>query len=605
MRAVAVVVLAGCSTPAPRDAARSPAPPPTVAHYRVDDLAITGAPPLDRALAGRRPPEPVAARVLDLTAAGTLIARGGRCENLIEREAPQPIPRCVPGWARHTAEPRTPVFEVAYADERAELQLGGRAISPRDTLVEPLWDALRARAFYGHATDRPAELWMSTADGSSTRIAGEGPWAPLDVSPDGRFVLARREPASARAGLYRIEVATGAAIALTDPDELALRAVFAGGDVLAIVERDEHRVLVAISTRWRRELALPGDVVDVALAAPGIVAVVERDGWSAVRLVDPVTGDHRPIRDAPEGGVIRDLRAHGSRVAVTYGDPSHPPEVHVVNLGGATGTRVPAGAIATSTPARHAVTAADGVSFELLAYPPIARTRAPAPVIVEFHGGPEDRWLPRYDRWVDFATAEGYAVIRPNVRGSAGQGRTFAARDDGERRGDVIRDVAATLDWIAAQPELDASRVVVMGTSYGGYLALAALHTFPERLRGGITLSAVTDFVGLLEGTAAYRRDHRRAEYGDEREPATRARLARLAPRAWAGELRRPLLMAYGQRDPRVPPATTEAFLVAVRAAGVPVWSIAAADEGHWFERPGARAAFEVLALQFAAAAVR
>ena len=119
-----------------------------------------------------------------------------------------------------------------------------------------------------------------------------------------------------------------------------------------------------------------------------------------------------------------------------------------------------------------------------------------------------------------------------------------------------------------------------------------------------ITLGALTDFVGFLEGTAAYRRDHRRAEYGDERDPKTRARLAALSPLRWVHELKRPLLMAYGQRDPRIPPATAARFIAAARETA-PVWSIAAADEGHWFERTENRRAFDVLAIQFLRAATR
>ena len=247
-------------------------------------------------------------------------------------------------------------------------------------------------------------------------------------------------------------------------------------------------------------------------------------------------------------------------------------------------------------PSSHELIASDGVASSLQAYVP---SGSAIPVVLEFHGGPEDRWLPRYDGFAQFLVSRGHALIRPNVRGSAGQGRGFLALDDGGRRDNVLRDIAATLDWIAAQPNLDRSRVFVMGTSYGGYLALAALHAFPDRLRGGITLGAITDLVGFLEGTAPYRRDHRRAEYGDERDPTVRARLATLSPLTWVGELQRPLLMAYGLRDPRVPPASSEQFVRAARAAGVPVWSMVAADEGHWFERPENRRAFEILATQF------
>jgi len=496
------------------------------------------------------------------------------------------------------------VFTRALPDETGELMIRDRAISPTGTIVDPWWDLARDRAFYGLAIDRPAELWMSSISGTSTKIASEGPWSPLDVSEDGRFVLARREVAFARAGLYLIEIATGNAVALTDPDGLAVRGSFIGSDVLAIVERNDRRVLEWMSTRWRRQVGeLDGDVVDFAVLPQGIVVIVDLAGVSTLRLIDVATGYHRVIAEAPDGGVIRDLVARADAIGFTYADATHVREVHVYRPDSFQQiAHWPIERVDGPQAAIHDLVASDGVRSQLLAYLPSSGGKSP--VIVELHGGPEDRWLPTYDRFVDFATSEGYAVIRPNVRGSAGQGRTFASLDDGDQREHVLRDVEATLAWIATQPDLDASRVVVMGTSYGGYLALAALHAFPDRLRGGITLGALTDFVGFLEGTAAYRRDHRRAEYGDERDPKTRARLAALSPLRWVHELKRPLLMAYGQRDPRIPPATAARFIAAARETA-PVWSIAAADEGHWFERTENRRAFDVLAIQFLRAATR
>ena len=535
-----------------------------------------------------------------------LISSDGLCKELplVQHPQPQIVPaKCEPGWARFTRTMVAPVFERALADETSELRLHERVVSRTGTLVDPRWDDARDRSFYGLAIDQPAELWMTSLDGNSTKIAGNGPWSPLDISTDGRFVLARREVAFTRAGLYLIEIATGNATALTDPAGLAVRGTFVGGDVLAIVERDDRRVLEWISTWWRARVELDGDVVDFAVLPQGIVAVVEVAGRSTLQLIDLATGHHRVISEAPDDGVIRDLQARSDAIAFTYSDATHPREVHAHRSDTFQPlARWPSERSEMPRPAIHEIIARDGVRSQLLAYLP---TGDKLPVLLELHGGPEDRWLPTYDRFVQFATAEGYAVIRPNVRGSAGQGRTFMSLDDGAKREHVLRDVDATLAWIAAQPSLDASRVVVMGTSYGGYLGLASLRAFPDRLRGGITLGAVTDFVGLLEGTAPYRRDHRRAEYGDERDPATRQQLAARSPVAWVKDLKKPLLVAYGEKDPRVPPATATRFIESARAAGVPVWSIAAADEGHWFERTDNRRAFDVLAIQFLRFATR
>lgn len=599
---LALIVVIGCSSSAPPPRA-VPSKPASPASYQLGGLRIEGAPALDPDRARvRSMMETESARLLDLQQLDgapeptALVALGGWCQ-LVDAAGRAWVTKehCEPGWARLTRW-WAPVYLRERADEVGALMIGAEKRSRAGTLIDPIWELARSHAFYGVA--EAAELWMST-DSASSKIAGNGPWAPLDVSADGKFVLARREVAFARAGLYLIELGTGHAVALTDPEHRATRARFVGNDVLAIVERDDRRVLEWISTRWRTQVArVDGDIESFAITPHGIVAVVEDGGLSTLELIDPATGNHHVIVNAPEGGVIRDLMAVGTMIAFTFESPTQPREVQAFTLGE---TAVPKFRLSPATvvapqPSIHEVVAADGVASQLFAFTPKGNKR---PVIVELHGGPEDRWLPGYDRFVHFATSQGFAVVRPNVRGSAGRGSTFANLDDGARRDDVLRDVKATLDWIAAQANLDASRVVVMGTSYGGYLALSALHAFPDRLRGGITLSAITDLVGFLAGTAPYRRDHRRAEYGDERDPTIRARLAALSPRSWVKELKRPLLMAYGERDPRVPPATSAAFIADARSSGATVWSIAAADEGHWFEHAENRRAFDVLAMQF------
>jgi dipeptidyl aminopeptidase/acylaminoacyl peptidase len=232
-------------------------------------------------------------------------------------------------------------------------------------------------------------------------------------------------------------------------------------------------------------------------------------------------------------------------------------------------------------------------------------------VVVELHGGPEDRWLPRYAGFAQALAARGIAVVRPDVRGSSGYGRAFAALDDGPHRTDVLRDVAATLAWVARRRELAHARIFVMGHSYGGFLALSALHAFPDRLRGAIALAPIIDLPEFLAGTAAYRRAHRRAEYGDERDPHVRDALARISPGAFATELHAPLLIAYGLRDARVPADATTRFIRAARAGllagsapgrlpggGTPVWSLAAADEGHWFAHADTLTAYEALVVE-------
>jgi dipeptidyl aminopeptidase/acylaminoacyl peptidase len=214
------------------------------------------------------------------------------------------------------------------------------------------------------------------------------------------------------------------------------------------------------------------------------------------------------------------------------------------------------------------------------------RGAGPHPVIIDIHGGPESQARPGFDPWRQFLVNElGYAVIVPNVRGSSGYGRSWLALDDGMLREDAVRDIGSLLVWIAAQRDLDAKRVVVTGGSYGGYMTLASLVHYGDRLLGGIDTVGISSFVTFLENTSAYRRDLRRAEYGDERDPKMRAFLSRISPLTHASMIRRPLLVVQGLNDPRVPASESAQLVALVRASHGEAWYLAAKDEGHGFRK--------------------
>jgi dipeptidyl aminopeptidase/acylaminoacyl peptidase len=176
-------------------------------------------------------------------------------------------------------------------------------------------------------------------------------------------------------------------------------------------------------------------------------------------------------------------------------------------------------------------------------------------------------------------------MIFPNVRGSTGFGKTFLKLDNGMKREDAVKDIGALLDWIAQQPDLDASRVVVTGGSYGGYMALACAVHFAGRITGAVSSVGISNFVTFLERTESYRRDLRRAEYGDERDPAMRAFLESISPLNHVARIRKPLLVVQGLNDPRVPHTESEQIVASLKAQGTPVWFIMAKDEGHGFAK--------------------
>ena len=224
----------------------------------------------------------------------------------------------------------------------------------------------------------------------------------------------------------------------------------------------------------------------------------------------------------------------------------------------------------------------------------------PHPVVIDIHGGPESQYRPTWSAFTQYLVNElGYVVVAPNVRGSSGYGRAFLALDDGKLREDSVRDIGSLLVWIGLQPDMNRERVAVMGGSYGGYMALASLITYGDRLAGGVDVVGISNFVTFLTNTSAYRRDLRRAEYGDERNPDMRAYLQRISPLTNARSLRRPLLIVQGMNDPRVPASESEQMLNALRANGTNAWFLAAKDEGHGFRKKGNRDAYLLATAQF------
>jgi len=214
----------------------------------------------------------------------------------------------------------------------------------------------------------------------------------------------------------------------------------------------------------------------------------------------------------------------------------------------------------------------------------------PFPVVINFHGGPEGQFRPGFASYFQFLLNElGVAVIAPNVRGSEGYGKTFLDLDNGFLRENSVKDGGALLDWIAKQPELDAKRICVYGGSYGGYMVLAMMTHYNERLAAGIDVVGISNFVTFLENTSEYRRDLRRVEYGDERNPEMRQFLEKISPLNNAHKISKPLFVIQGLNDPRVPTSEAEQIVAKVRQNGGDVWYLLAKDEGHGFRKKSNR----------------
>ena len=481
---------------------------------------------------------------------------------------------------------------------------GGVAISPRSGRI----------AFYSTARNgRDWDLYgMDPADPSTRRMIREasGPLSPLDWSPDDRYLLVLQPVSVVESYLHVLDPASGGMELLTpaaDPPVYHGEGRFdhEGKAIYFISDRgSELRRVHRMDLATRREAPVPievaGDVESIDLSPDGrtLAFTVNEGGFGALRLYDLAAAVELP-RPAHPPGVLSGVRFHPRRAEVAFAIQSarSPGDVYSYDLDAGALTRwteseaggMDAGALpqpaAIRYPTFDRVDGSPRMLAALLTLPP-PRFAGPRPVLVEVHGGPEGQSRPGFEGRDNYYVNElGIALLRPNVRGSTGYGRSFVALDDGRKREDAVRDLGALLDWVATRPDLDARRVCVTGGSYGGYMALAAAVHFGDRLRCAIDTVGISSFVTFLENTRGYRQDLRRVEYGDERDPAMREFLGRISPLAGAGRIGIPLLVAQGANDPRVPRSEAEQIVAKVRASGSTVWYVLAMDEGHGFAK--------------------
>jgi dipeptidyl aminopeptidase/acylaminoacyl peptidase len=218
--------------------------------------------------------------------------------------------------------------------------------------------------------------------------------------------------------------------------------------------------------------------------------------------------------------------------------------------------------------------------------PDVKKFSGPRPVIVNIHGGPEAQYRPTYlGRNNYFINELGCAMLFPNVRGSAGYGKTFVKLDNGFKREDSYKDISALLDWTKTRGELDANRIMVTGGSYGGFMTLAVACNYADRISCAVDVVGPSNFVTFLKNTESYRRDLRRVEYGDERDPKMAEFLEKIAPLNNAQRITKPLFVVQGANDPRVPKTEAGQIVDTLKKQGTPVWYLLANDEGHGFAK--------------------
>jgi dipeptidyl aminopeptidase/acylaminoacyl peptidase len=469
----------------------------------------------------------------------------------------------------------------------------------------------RRVAFHSTARDGVSyDLYVADVPGiAAPRLVYTGfqkNWSVAGWSPDDAKLLVRNFVSANESHLFVLDVATAA---LTPVAEGAGPASVDGAQftpdgraVYLITNRDSEfeqlkRIDLATGAVEVLTAHIPWDIDTFDRSDDGrfLAYVANVDGVSRLTIVN-VAARSELQPPLPEGriGRIAFDRA-GRKLAFSLEGPQSPRDVFVLELDRNSVVRYTKSEVGPVDPLQF-------VPAELVRFPTFDRDRGkarqvpafvyrpttpgPHPVLIDIHGGPESQSVPTFSPFTQFLVREmGFVVIEPNVRGSSGYGKTYLNLDNGEDREDSVKDIGALIVWIGAQRDLDAKRVFVSGGSYGGYMSLASMVHFGDRLRGGIDVVGISNFVTFLESTSAYRRDLRRPEYGDERLPRMRAYLQRISPLTNAARINKPLLVVQGLNDPRVPATESQQMVAKIRARGGEVWYLAAKDEGHGFRK--------------------
>jgi dipeptidyl aminopeptidase/acylaminoacyl peptidase len=431
-----------------------------------------------------------------------------------------------------------------------------------------------------------------------------GGWGLLDFAPDKSWALVGKYSSVQKSDFFRLDLKTGAMTPIGDHKKAVSHngGQFAPDGTIWITS-DEGAEFERLGTLdpatgafTPRGPAEKWEVAGFDISDDGsfIAYTVNEAGMSKLRLLDPKTGAVRTVEALPPGIIGGVEIAPWGEIGISFTSARAAADAYSVDpktLKVTRWTESETGGLDVTKnvePELVKVKSFDGLEVSGFLYrPDPAKFPGKRPMIMNVHGGPEGQSRPGFMGRTNYLLNEmGIAVFYPNVRGSTGYGKTFVSLDNGPfKREDSVKDMGAFLDHFAKDKTLDPARFALTGGSYGGYMCYAAAIHYSDKLRANLCVVAISNFVTFLENTQDYRRDLRRVEYGDERDPAQRAKLLEISPLTRVAEIKKPLFIVTGANDPRVPASEADQIVKAVRANGGTAWHLVGTNEGHGFAK--------------------
>ena len=435
------------------------------------------------------------------------------------------------------------------------------------------------------------------------QVSGGG-WALADFAPGNKAAVVGNYVSVQKSDLHWLDLETGKLTPIGDHKKAIAHggAKFAPDGTLWVTsdEGSDFQRLGTLDPKTGKftprgpETKWDVEGFDIAPDGSFIAYVINEAGISKLRLLDPKTGQTREVTGLPRG-VLGSLRiAPWGEIGITVSSARVPTDAFSVDPKTLAVKRWTESETGGLDPARNVepelieVKSFDGEPVSGFLYrPDPAKFPGKRPLIVDIHGGPEGQTTPSFRGRTNYLLNEqGIAVFYPNVRGSTGYGKRFVALDNGPfLRENSVKDIGAFLDRLQGDAGIDGARMAVRGGSYGGYMCYASAIRYGDRFKAGNCIVAISNFVTFLENTQSYRRDLRRVEYGDERDPKQRAKLTEISPLTSVDKLAIPLLVVTGGNDPRVPQSEADQMVAAVRAKGRTAWHLVGTNEGHGFAK--------------------
>lgn len=433
-----------------------------------------------------------------------------------------------------------------------------------------------------------------------------GGFSVSDWSPDDKSLLVTEEISINESYLWLMDIETGKKTLLTpkvkDSQIAYNSAKFSrdGNGIYVSCDKDaEFCRLTYIDLKTMKHDAitdkLDWDVASFQQSWDGkwIAYISNEDSIFRMHLIDAKTYKEQKLPELPKGEISGvEWHKNNEDLAFQMETAQYPSDVYSYNLKTQKvdrWTESETGGLNTadfSEPELIHWKSFDGKQISGLLYLPPKKFSGKRPVLMIIHGGPEGQSTAGFNGKLNYYLNElGVAIIFPNVRGSAGYGKSYLKADNGFLREGSYKDIDALFDFIKASDKLDSDKVMVTGGSYGGFMTLAVACNYADKIKCALDVVGPSNFVTFLERTEGYRRDLRRCEYGDERDPKMREFLEKIAPRNKADKITKPLFVVQGKNDPRVPALESEDMVNVIRKKGTPVWYLLADDEGHGFRK--------------------